>query len=258
MKSHDVSYLLIDPSDIGKYPAYSSIGSDETGNDRFSQINIMVANPQQTTETKEGTVRIYQVGSFLDGDIVYELEGNQIFLPSGRAALGGILLETKQEENEITFKQPAGAFVYNQKQTDIPIRYLYFNNEFKDFGTGLNAVVYIIPLVQQSNQGIQIDNLGAGIYLSPKNMESLFAQLYLLNDPLGQYPTIKLAHSEPDPTIELLNNQGANLNEFVYFNGIRGPMKVWKVDYPSNILEREEFLRTSGDFAEFDDLKFTI
>jgi len=256
MKSHNVSYLLIDPSDIGKYPAYSSIGSDETGNDRFSQINIMVSNPQQTTETKDGTIRIYQVGSLLDGDIVYELEGNQIFLPAGRAALGGILLETKQEENELTFKQPAGAFIYNQKQTDIPIRYLYFNNEFKDFGNGLNAIVYIIPIVQQSNQGIQIDNLGAGIYLSPKNMNSLFAQLYLLNDPLGQYPTIKLAHSEPDSAIGLLNKQGTNLNEFVYFNGIRGPMKIWKVDYPSNILEKEEFLRTSGDYAEFDDLVF--
>jgi len=30
MKSHNVSYLLIDPTDLGKYPAYSKIGSDET------------------------------------------------------------------------------------------------------------------------------------------------------------------------------------------------------------------------------------
>ena len=258
MKSHNVSYLLIDPTDIGKYPAYSIIGSDDTGNDRFSQINIMISNPQQITETKDGMTRIYQGGSFLDGDIVYELDGNQIFLPEGRAAIGGVLLETKQEADTITFKQPSGAFVYNQKQTDIPIRYLYFDGKINDFGNGLNAIVYIIPRIDQSNQGLQMDNLGAMIYLSPKNMESLFAQLYLLNDPFERYPTVELAHSEPDPTIEALRGQGVNLNEFIYFGGIRGPMKIWKIEYPENILEREEFLSTSGDYAEFDDLKFTI
>ena len=162
----------------------------------------------------------------------------------------------KQEENEITFKQPAGAFIYNQKQTDIPIRYLYFNNEFKDFGNGLDAVVYIIPRVYQTNQGIQIDNFGTIIYLSPKNMKSLVSQLYILNDPFNQYPTIKIAHSESDPTIKSLNNQGVNLNEFIFFNGMRGPIKIWEVDYPENILTREEFLRTSGEYAEFDNLVF--
>src|SRR3989304_9105341 len=42
MKSHGVSYLLIDPTDLGKYGAYSGIGSDEGGQDRISQIPVML------------------------------------------------------------------------------------------------------------------------------------------------------------------------------------------------------------------------
>ena len=177
-------------------------------------------------------------------------------MPSNKAAIGGIILETSKEEDLISFKQPKGVFVYNNQQIRIPLRYVYFNGELIDFGNGLDVVIKIIPKISQGGGGIQIDNLGAAIYLSPKVSKGLFAQLYLLNDVFENYPTVTLAHAETDPTIQSLNNQGANLNEFVHFNGFRGPIKIWKIDYPSNILAKEEFLRISGDYAEFDDLEF--
>jgi len=80
MKSNNISYLLIDPSDVGKYPAYSSIGSDENGTDRFSQIPVFVSNPSQIQETKNGTIMIYQGTSPVDEDIAYESESGTIFL----------------------------------------------------------------------------------------------------------------------------------------------------------------------------------
>jgi hypothetical protein len=107
------------------------------------------------------------------------------------------------------------------------------------------------------NSGLQLDEEGALIYFSPKVVNSLVAQLYLMNDPLHEYKTIKLAHSEPDPLetyIEMYSSM--KLNEFFYFNGLRGPLKIWKVEYPENIIAREEFAMTSGGFAGLDNLTF--
>ncbi len=255
MKSQNVSYLLIDPTDLGKYPAYSRIGSGKNGEDRFSQIPVMASNPSQTQETANGTIRIYQGGVPVDEDIIYGKE--KIFLPSGKAIAAGVILESLNEGISTTFNQPQGVFIYNQKQINIPIRYIYYNGKLIDFKGGLDAVIRIIPKINQNNQQIQIDNLGVLIYLSPKVSKSLFAQLYLLNDVFGNYKTITLAHSQDDYFISSINSQGANIKDFVYFNGFRGPIKIWKVNYPKNTLAREEFTRISGEYAEFDNLTFT-
>ena len=259
MKTQNVSYLLIDPTDLGKYPAYSRIGSDEGGNDRFSQIPIMISDSNQNQQTENKTTRIYQGGAPVDEDIIYKVENeSQIFLPSGRAIVAGVILEYSEENNLISFDPPQGIFIYNQQQINIPVRYLYYNERLFDFGGGLDAVIRIIPRVTQSNQQVQIDNLGVAIYLSPKVSKGLFAQIYLLNDAFENYKTVTLVHSESDPILSNLNSQGANLGNLIYFQGFRGPIKIWKVDYPSNILAKEEFLRISGEFAELDNLKFTM
>ena len=88
-------------------------------------------------------------------------------------------------------------------------------------------------------------------------MKSLVSQLYILNDPFNQYPTIKIAHSEPDPTIKSLNNQGVNLNEFIYFNGIRGPIKIWDVsEIPEEINIVEKFSHSFDGWGSLDNLEF--
>ena len=121
----------------------------------------------------------------------------------------------------------------------------------------MDSVIRIIPSISQNANGLNVEKNGAVIYLSQRVSKGLFAQLYILNDPLKRYPTISLSHSEPDTLIKNLNAQGANLGEFAYFGGFRGPVKIWKVDYPANTVLREEFLRTSGGYAEFDNLTFT-
>jgi hypothetical protein len=258
MKTHNVSYLLIDSSDLGKYGAYSSIGSDSGGEDRFSQIPVMVLDPSQTRESADKETRIYVGGAPIDEDIVYfNEEGQEIFLPANKAFFAATLLEVSKKNGTISFNKPYGIFVYNNQQISIPLRYLYFNGEIMDFEDGLNATARMLPLISLSGGGIQIDNAGATIYLSPKVSQSLFAQLYLMDDPFNNYPTLKVAHSEPDGFIKSLNSQGADIQDFAYYEGFRGPIKIWKVDYPPNIIEREEFLRTNGDYAEFDNLTFT-
>jgi len=258
MKSYNVSYLLIDSSDLGKYSAYSIIGSDEDGKDRFAQIPVMVINPAQTQQTNSSELRFYQGTTFVDEDIVYQTADGQVFLPSGSSLVGGFVIEVLKEGNFSSFKQPMGVFAYNKKQVNIPIRYLQHENELLDFGGGLDSVVKMIPQLSQTAQGsVQIDKIGAAIYLSPKVSKSLFSRLYLLGDPLKEYETVKLAYLEPDPVLKSLNDQGANVGDLAYFGGFRGPIKIWEVDYPENIIAREEFLRTEGEYAEFDDLQFT-
>ncbi len=258
MKTNDVSYLLIDPTDIGKYPAYSKIGSDEEGDDRYSWIQPLIIDPTQTQETNNGTIRLYRGGITLDEDIILEENGTQIFLPERQAGIGAIIIQTTTDENgETKVKQPEGIYVYNGKQYRLPIRYLEFNGNYNDFGSGVGATIKLIPYVSTSGSSLQIDTIGAAIYLSPKVSVSLFAQLYLMDDPKDLYPTVTLAHSEVDPVVEQLNAQGANIKEFAFYQGIRGPIKIWKVDYPEDIITKEEFLRISGSYSEFDNLTFT-
>ena len=166
--------------------------------------------------------------------------------------------EVIKDKDAVSFNQPQAVFVYNQKQVSIPVRYLQYEDKVLDFGGGLDAVIKVIPQVSQATgqQSVQIDKIGAAIYLSPKVSKGLFAQLYLLGDPFKKYGTVTLAHSQPDPIVDNLNKQGARLGDMVFFSGFRGPLKIWKVDYPNNILAKEEFLRTSGEFAEFDNLQF--
>ena len=264
MKAQEVSYLLIDQTDLGKYPAYSKIGGDENY-DSFSSIGIGVIEDQQTRETVDSITRFYNIGGVVDEDIIYEENGKKVFIPgpvideigqaSFKAYIGGILIESSIDVQP-TFKQPQGIFVYNNQQINLPLRYIYSQGQIFDFGSGLDAVAYILPKADQNNQGVAVNPYGSVIYLSPKVSKSLFAQLYLMDDVFGKYPTVKLVKSELDPVVQGLNAQGMKMGDFVHFNGFRGPIKIWEINYPENIIVREEFTRPSGEYAEFDDLFF--
>ena len=255
MKSHNVSYLLIDPTDLGKYPAYSIIGSDESGEDRVSQIPVMTLDSGQTYETEDKEIRVYQGGVLVDEDIIYD--DGEIFLPANKAVVAATMIEFSKKEEQISFDKLYAIFIYNNQRIDLPVRYIYFKGEIIDLGGGLDAVAMIIPSASYTGQSVQVEDLGAVIYLSPKVSKSLFAQLYLMDDAFNNYPTLKLAHSQDNSNILSLKIQGAEIGDFLYFNGFLGPIKIWKIDYPSNIIAREEFLRTSGNYAEFDNLTFT-
>lgn len=265
MKSQGVSYLLIDPTDLGKYGAYSKIGSDINW-DRYSQIPTVVSDQKQIVETTNGTRRIYQGTTFVDEDISYKnifLPGptyDKIGTPSPKAYFIGITLESSySSQNTIKFKQPLAVFVYNNKQHTIPMRYVFYQGKMYDFGSGLEATFMIVPQISQTSNGqIQVDQTGAGIYLSPKVNDGLFAQLYLMGDPNNRYPTIMDVHSEDDYVVRVLKSQGLNLGEFIYFQGLRSPLKIWKVTYSENVKDNYQFRLTSGEFAAWDNLTMRI
>ncbi|MEK6925697.1 MAG: STT3 domain-containing protein [Nanoarchaeota archaeon] len=258
MKAHNVSYLLIDQTDLGKYSAYSSIGNDDEVNDRASWIPIMLLDPKQMQETSNSTTYVYIGGTVLDKDILYNKDGKETLLPEGKAGLGGVIIKIEKNETNEKIAPPTGVFVYNGQQFEIPIRKIYLNGNLLDFKYGINATIFLIPTLENSGTGgLGINNMGGIIYLSEKVQDGLFAQLYLMNDPQGKYSTVSLEHTEPDLLVANIRSQGAGIGDFVYYQGFRGPMKIWKVNYPDHIIAREEFLRLEGKYGEFDNLEFT-
>ncbi|MFH1238436.1 MAG: STT3 domain-containing protein, partial [archaeon] len=172
MKTLNVSHLLIDPTDLGKYSAYSKIGSDEDW-DRLSVIPTGVSDEKNVQENADSISRVYQFNSIVDEDIYY----NNIFLPgpsydsygrpSYKSFIGGVILKISSSGNG-TIEQPEAVYIYNNLKYRIPLRRVYFNGRLYDFGNGLNATLRIIPAIQQSGQGMTINPFGAAIYLSPR------------------------------------------------------------------------------------------
>ena len=237
--AHNGTHLLIDSTEIGKYTAYSSIGSDENY-DRFSWIGIFLMNDGQTQETKNETIYVYAGGVNLDEDIVWEKDGKEIFLPKKIAGIGAIILRKNQNEEIL---QPEGIFVYNGNQYRIPLRFAYFDKELRDYGSGLDAGIFLFPRLDVNPDGkANINNLGAAMYLSKRTVHSQLARLYLFDQKSDYF---KLVHVEDNFLIDNIKKQGADAGEFLYYQGFQGPIKIWEITYPSDIKSNPDYLETA-------------
>ena len=235
--AHGGTHLLIDSTDIGKYTAYSSIGADENY-DRFSWISTFIMDETRTTETNNENIYFYSGGHVLDEDILWEFDGKEILLPGGNAGVGAIIVNVNQNGK---ISQPEEIVIYNSQQYVIPLRYAYYQNELIDFGSGLDAGIFIYPSVKvSSNNQVNLNNIGALLYLSKRTIHSNLANLYLFDNS----ENFKLVHSEENLIVQSLKEQGLNVGNFVQYQGFQGPIKIWEVNYPSNIEFKEEYLET--------------
>jgi asparagine N-glycosylation enzyme membrane subunit Stt3 len=233
--THNGTHLLIDSTEIGKYTAYSSIGSDENY-DRFSWITTFLMDERQTQETDTETSYIYTGGSVIDKDIIWEEDGKEIFLPKKKAGIGAIILKKKGEK----ILQPAGIFVYNGQQYEIPLKYAYVGDKLYEFQEGLDAGIFIFPKLDISADGrSSINQIGAAMYLSKRTIHSQLANLYLFDQKSDYF---NLAHSEDSLIIENLKQQGVEIKDFMYYQGFQGPIKIWEISYPSDIKANPEYL----------------
>lgn len=253
VKSMNVSYLLIDPTDLGKYSAYSRIGGDENW-DRFSAISLGTYNSSQTQETENETVLVYYLSGIVDEDISYDSNNDSvadIFLPGptyndiGDATYNSYIVGVFfRYDNNGTILQPTAIYYYNNKYQYIPLRYVYYKNTMIDFKSGLDAVISIIPSIGDSGT---ISLNGGMIYLSPKVKDSLFAQLYLLDDVFGNYENFVLVHEELDDVMTQVRSITGSFEDeefLLYGDNLRGPIKIWDV---SNVSEDAEFVEEFYD-----------
>ncbi len=232
--AHNTTHFLIDSTDIGKYGAFSSIGSDKDY-DRRSWIPTFIRDDAQKVERKNSTIYVYPGGNVIDQDLIYNQNGTEIFLPGIKTLLAAVVIEV---EPQFEVKNLYGVFIYQNKQYNIPIRY-YYTNKLVDTGQGIDAGVFIMSRLISNGQGGTIEPNGALIYLSSRVVHSQLARLYLYGEQSSHF---KLAHSEEDYITGILRTQGIN-TEFVEFQGFRGPIKIWEIDYPKNVVLKEEYLQ---------------
>ena len=227
--AHNTSYLLIDSSDIGKYPAYATIGSDENY-DRLGSIGTFWIDEKQTQETKNKTNYIYVGGWSLDEDVVW----NNTLYPAGKAGVVAVILPVTTTGQDLAFEQPQAVFIYQNKQEKIPIKYIYISGEKYEFNGGINNGLFIIPRVSETG----LNRIGGALYLGKREVNSLIAKLYLMNESVN----FKMVHSEESPLISSLNSMyNLNIEDFVMYNTkVFGPIKIWKIDYPENFSISEQ------------------
>ncbi|MBU0760685.1 MAG: hypothetical protein KJ858_03270, partial [Nanoarchaeota archaeon] len=238
--AHNTTHFLIDSTDIGKYSAFSSIGSD-ANYDRASYIPTFIRDSGQMQEKKNSTVFVYSGGVGLDEDVIYEENGTRVFLPAGKAGLGAIFVEKESLEGEV-IEQPRGIFVYQGQQYNLPFRYA-FDGEFKDFGSGIEAGIFLMPSIETSGGGLGIEPDGALLYLSKRTVNSQLAKIYLYELDSSYF---KLVHSEDDFVVGQIKGQIAGFDsDIVYYQGVRGPIRIWEIDYPDDMKVEERFLDTN-------------
>ena len=243
--NHNATYLLIDSSDIGKYGAFSSIGSNKNY-DRYSWIGTFLMDEKQTQETKNQTLLVYTGGIALDEDLNINENGVEINLPAQSTGIGIIIVPIEKQGNLTKFDQPYIYTVYNGVNHKINLRYLDIakvgKDDFMDYGSGIEGCAYLFPSITPDNQGrVAQNSIGASMLLTPRLMRGYLAQKYILDDPFKRFPNFVVAHKEPAPVVESLSSQGMPLPDFVYYQGTQGPITIWSINYTGNEKIRTDY-----------------
>ena len=210
----------------------------------------MYLDEKQTTETSSGKRLIYQQAIGLDEDISYTQNGTKLFLPAGQSAILGIMLDTTVKDGSIvSIKQPQAVFYYQGLQHQLPLRYVYINGQLTDFKTGVEGVARLVQTLSQGPQGVQKNDMGSLIYISPRVSRGFLAQKYLMNDPFGKFPNFKVAHTESDFIVSTLRSQGMQVDEIIDFQGIRAPITIWSIDYTGSETVQQKYL--DSDYTKY-------
>lgn len=223
---HNASYVLMVSDEIGKYPAYSSIGSDKNY-DRYSWINTFSLQQDQIQETRENINYVYSGGTVLDKDFTY----NGVLFPKQIAGIAGFIVPVSKgsDTKNPIFLQPTAVMFYNNQRYDVPLNCLVFNKKMYNFDNkGLDACLMLIPTINQNGEG---NIFGSSLYISPEVKQTNFARLYLFGEKSNNF--------------ELVYNDEASMPLAVLEGrGLIGPLKIWKINYPKNMVYNETYIGT--------------
>jgi len=223
LKAKKATHLLIISDEVGKYGAFSSIGSNATM-DRFSTISAFTLDPSQSVEQRNETLIVYRGNVPFDEDVYSD---GQLF-PAFNSGVVAILVPFSTTEGKTGVKQPRALVVYKGQQSTIPLKCLFVDNREILFpGPGLDACFRIMPALQ-GNTG---NALGAGLYLSRRVWNTLFTHLYLFGQEWDGF-TIAYTDEEKIP--------------LALYNGrVFGPLKIWKIAYPPYVRDDPFYTQTT-------------
>ena len=224
LKAHDASHLLIIADEIGKYTAYSSIGSD-TQYDRYSWMTLFHLDQTQTQETRDETILFFRGGQPIDEDFIFA----GVTFRKQASAVGAVLLPIQQNgEGQVTFSQPTAIVVAYNQQYRVPVNCIFFQDQVVQFEGGWPGCLRIVP----SLSGEQQNPLGAAYLISARAMRTLWVNLFMLNQKNPDYDTSAFEPAYDDSRswpLAVINGRAI------------GPLRIWKVNY--------------GNFTISDDLR---
>ena len=216
--AHNTSYVLAVSDEIGKYPAYSSIGSDSTG-DRISFIPTFTLDPSLAQKTRNETLYIFKGAFSLDDDVKY----NGQIIPKGAFVAGVVVPTVTSSDGNSVLMQPKAIVIYNNKQFELTMRCIYLdkNYEFSNYNYG--GCLRLLPLAVDD----KMSNFAVGLFLSEKISKSFIGRYYLLNHKSDMF---ELVYDDTIMGVPLSIYQGRQV----------GPIRIWKINYPKNFSITEE------------------
>ncbi len=225
LKTRGATHLLMISDEVGKYPAFSSIGSNYQY-DRYSWIGTYSLDLSQTQETRDDVIYFYGGGSGLDEDMVY----NGQLLPRRSTVIYGFFVPMAgSEDGSASIGQPMAVLFYNDQRFDIPVECIFIENQEINFGgEGLKGCLRFIPSINSNNEA---NPLGAILYLSERVRNTLFTKLYL--------------YGEESNNFKLVYNDENSMPLAVYRGSVIGPLKIWEISYPGHIEENPIYLNSS-------------
>ncbi len=220
LKSRKVDYVLLTREEIGKYFAFSSIGS--INHDRASTIGIFRADKSATQEGRNNTKIVYRGSWTIDTDLKF---GNKVFTKFN-AAVGAIVF-TLDPSSAVT-EAPLVVLADSTGQYSVKTTCLIDANKVrKTFEVGeephLNDCIQFVPDFKGSNE---IDSLPAAFYVSEMNSKGLFARLYMFDEKINGFD---IAYTDSQPL-------------GLYGGMITGPTKIFKVTYPAGIEVQSKYI----------------
>ena len=234
LQPHKATHYLIVAEEIGKYTAYSSIGSD-ADYDRYSWITTFGLNTKESKETRNGSILFYQGGYALDDDFVWK---GKVY-PRNAAGIGAVLVPVQQvgvvKGNEtipqMEFNQPAIALVMDNQRVDVPLKCLYFEGQMILFlGEGYPGCFRFLPALDGNGQ---VQNpIGGGLLVSGEGMKALWVNLYVFEQKNPAFDT---------SAFKLVYNSEGYLPFLALVQGrLMGPIKIWEINYPEGFTVDEE------------------
>ncbi len=214
LAANNATHLLMIVDEIGKYPAYSSIGAD-VGYDRYSFIPVFSQNLEATREGREGEViYTYEGGAGVDHDITYS---GTIF-PDGAAGIIGFQIPVIVKDGVPTFNQPVMTVVYNNQQFLIPLNCLWYDGDLNLYDGGIDACVRMLTVF---NSETESNAIGGLFYLSPEVSQTRFTHLFLFDE---ENEFFKKVYDD------------SSMRPLAVFQGrLVGPLKIWELSYPDDL-----------------------
>ncbi len=226
--SHQVNYTLISSQEIGKYYAFSLIGSDDNL-DRLSTLGFF--GMQGKREARDGELIAYGGQWTLDSD----MQSRNTVLARGEAQIMGftVLVKGNKISNVNAYLTSRGqqfvfdvGCMYVHKYYSEPQQFIYGKRmEFIKTENTIDGCLVITPFVQDG----QVSDQGAAFWLSGKVWDTNFARLYM--------------YGEGDKNFRLVYSDTLLLG--FYSGQPVGPIKIWQVNYPDSIGADKKYLEPS-------------